>query len=32
MKKGWKERRKEIFYIMSHSIHFIYGYMVSDIW
>ena len=23
--------RKEIFYLMTHSTHFIYGYMVSDI-
>ena len=26
--KGWKE----MFYLTSHSAHFIYGYMVSDIW
>ena len=26
------ERRKEMFYLMTHSTHFIYGYMVSDIW
>ena len=24
--------RKEIFYLTTHSTHFIYGYMVSDIW
>ena len=24
--------RKEVFYLMMHSTHFIYGYMVSDIW
>ena len=24
--------RKEMFYLTSHSTHFIYGYMVSDIW
>ena len=24
--------RKEMFYFMTHSTHFIYGYMVSDIW
>ena len=24
--------RKEMFYLMTHSSHFIYGYMVSDIW
>ena len=23
---------KEMFYSMTHSTHFIYGYMVSDIW
>ena len=28
----WQEERKEMFYLMTHSIHFIYGYMVSDIW
>ena len=21
-----------MFYLMTHSVHFIYGYMVSDIW
>ena len=26
----WRER--EIFYLTMHSTHFIYGYMVSDIW
>ena len=26
------EGRKEIFYLTTHSTHFIYGYMVSDIW
>ena len=26
------KRRKEIFYLTTHSIHFIYGYMASDIW
>ena len=25
-------KRKEIFYLTTHSIHFIYGYMVLDIW
>ena len=25
------ERRKEMFYLMTHSTHFIYGYMASDI-
>ena len=24
--------RKEMFYLTTHSIHFIYGYMASDIW
>ena len=24
--------RKEIFYLTTHSPHFIYGYMASDIW
>ena len=24
--------RKEMFYLMTHSTHFIYSYMVSDIW
>ena len=27
-----KEGRKEMFYLMMHSPHFIYGYMASDIW
>ena len=26
------EGRKEMFYLMTHSTHFIYGYMASDIW
>ena len=26
------EGRKETFYLMTHSTHFIYGYMASDIW
>ena len=25
-----KEGRKEMFYLMTHSTHFIYGYMASD--
>ena len=29
---GMKEGRKEMFYLMTHSTHFIYGYMPSDIW
>ena len=27
-----KVRRKEMFYLTTHSTHFIYGYMASDIW
>ena len=27
-----EEGRKEMFYLTTHSIHFIYGYMVSGIW
>ena len=27
-----KEGRKEMLYLMTHSTHFIYGYMESDIW
>ena len=27
-----KEGRKEMFYLTTHSTHFIYGYMASDIW
>ena len=29
---GKHEGRKEIFYLTTHSTHFIYGYMASDIW
>ena len=29
---GYWEGRKEMFYLTTHSRHFIYGYMVSDIW
>ena len=29
---GRKERRKEKFYLMTYSTHFIYGYMASDIY
>ena len=25
-------REREMFYLTTHSTHFIYGYMVSDIW
>ena len=27
-----KEGRKEMFYLTTHSTHFIYGYMALDIW
>ena len=27
-----KEGRKEMFYLTTHSTHFIFGYMASDIW
>ena len=27
-----REREREIFYLTTHSTHFIYGYMASDIW
>ena len=27
-----KQREREMFYLMTHSTHFIYGYMASDIW
>ena len=27
-----KEGRKEMFYLTTHSTHFVYGYMASDIW
>ena len=27
-----KEGRKEMFYLTTHSTHFIYGYMASDLW
>ena len=31
--KGWNNTgRKEMFYLTTHSTHFIYGYMASDIW
>ena len=26
-----EQRRKELFYLTTHSTHFIYGYMASDI-
>ena len=27
-----KDERKEMFHLTTHSTHFIYGYMASDIW
>ena len=30
--KQTREREREIFYLTTHSTHFIYGYMASDIW
>ena len=27
-----EEREREMFYLTTHSTHFIYGYMASDIW
>ena len=27
-----RDREREMFYLMTHSTHFIYGYMTSDIW
>ena len=27
-----KERRKEVFYLTTHSTHYIYSYMASGIW
>ena len=27
-----REREREMFYLTTHSTHFIYGYIVSDIW
>ena len=30
--RGRNQGRKEMFYLTTHSTHFIYGYMVSDIW
>ena len=29
---GYMEREREMFYLTTHSTHFIYGYMASDIW
>ena len=30
--KAQEVGRKEMFYLTTHSTHFIYGYMASDIW
>ena len=30
--KPAREREREMFYLTTHSTHFIYGYMASDIW
>ena len=30
--KGTTRREREMFYLTTHSTHFIYGYMASDIW
>ena len=27
-----RKERKEMFYLTTHTTHFIYGYMASDIW
>ena len=32
MARPTKEGKKEMFYLTTHSTHFIYGYMASDIW
>ena len=29
---GVIRRKEEMFYLATHTTHFIYGYMVSDIW
>ena len=29
---GSPRKGKEMFYLTTHSTHFIYGYMASDIW
>ena len=31
-KQNVSEGRKEMFYLTTHSTHFVYGYMASDIW
>ena len=30
--KSLRQREREMFYLTTHSTHFIYGYMASDIW
>ena len=30
LRAGMSERKEEMFYLMTHSTHFIYGYMASD--
>ena len=30
--RKWKEGRKEMLYLTTHSTHFILGYMASDMW
>ena len=32
VRSTWIEREREMFYLTTHSTHFIYGYMASDIW
>ena len=32
MREREREREREMFYLTTHSTHFIYGYMASDIW
>ena len=32
LKKKRREKEREMFYLTTHSTHFIYGYMASDIW
>ena len=31
-KKKKEEEEEEMFYLMTHSTHFIYAYMASDMW
>ena len=32
LSQDWLDREREMFYLTTHSKHFIYGYMASDIW